>query len=629
MEQSTVQTVVLSWNVAGWKTACDGIVQNHGTVGAWLERHRADVLCLQETKVQNKWVSDNYLQIAPSAIEWDSFWCPCRLAASTKRSGMNGVATFARKGATLSADCRPLQDESLDREGRCVKTDHGDFVLFNCYVPNSGSGCKQLPLKLKFLRALRHAMDRAKARGKHVVVCGDLNLRAREQDCYWAWRAVSIEAMLSTAPTGGERDAGEVATQKLRAQLRKCWPTIVASLAGRTVRPVTVKSASSGTQTKFRIFAPKASVTASGAGGATPAARGREATLGKPFESEARAARSFDLVRRTVVDEERGVELVVQPPMRLGVGELAECMDKLGGVRWSEVQQRALARSRFACSGDARPLAGASCAPRAQARAAGSHVAPSAQWLRATMHDLDLVDVFAELWPDAEARYTCWEQRTNGRYANRGSRIDYFLVPRALFARYVRRGAALYGGAEGGAEGGATAAAEGGAEGGATAAAEGRARAANSGGVLSEAAALRACTAHGRWRGASYDGGGIADGSAKAYASQFRAPSSGMVYTPPKLSDHIGVSLLLEGRPPLGLALDGADAKTRACQPQRQQRRISDMFSKRSTIPAAPRPNAPAHGGGGGGSGAAQLPPRKRPKAVPRKGSIEAMFARR
>ena len=379
-EEEAEATVVISWNVAGWKTACDGIVQNHGTVGAWLALHRADVLCLQETKVQNRWVSDNYLRIAPPAHEWESFWCPCRLAASTKRSGMNGVATFARKGATLSADCRPLQDESLDREGRCVLTDHGDFVLFNCYVPNSGAGCKQLPLKLKFLRALRHAMDRAKARGKHVIVCGDLNLRAREQDCYWAWRAVNIEAMLRTVPTGtGGGDAGAVVMQKLCAQLRKCWPAIVAALTGRRVRPITVKSASAGTQTKYRVFALKAAVTVTATATATasraaaPAARGRSVALGKPFESEARAERSFDLVRRTVVDEERGVELVVQPPMRLGVGELSECVEKLGGVRWSEAQQRALASSRFACSG-------ASSALCDEAPPASSHVAHSTQW---------------------------------------------------------------------------------------------------------------------------------------------------------------------------------------------------------------------------------------------------------
>ena len=83
---------------------------------------------------------------------------------------------------------------------------------------------------------------------------------------------------------------------------------------------------------------------------------------------------------------------------------------------------------------------------------------------------------------------SCWEQRTNGRYANRGSRIDYFIVPRALFARYVRRGVSLYGGAEGGA---AAAASE-------AAGAEGAESAAGSGGVLSDAAALRACTAHGQ-----------------------------------------------------------------------------------------------------------------------------------
>ena len=669
-------TSIVSWNVAGWKTTADGIVRKHGSVDAWLTRHGVDILCLQETKVQSKWISDSSTcKGAAKGSEWDTFWCPCRLPASTKKSGFNGVATFARKGATIRADRAPLRDVRLDVEGRCVFTDHGDFVLFNCYVPNSGAGSKQLPLKLKFLRALQRAMQRQRALGRHVVLCGDLNLKAREKDCHWEWRSLDLRGMLRHLPAvagpaaeasidgasakaaaqqeqrqeeeeeeeeekkGEEEGDAEASSsssssssssaslRRMRAQLREKWPMIREALAQRRVKAITVKSASAhgGTQTKFRVVAPRAKTKP--VAGTAPSAcakpkpkpkphREITVTLGRPHETEARAEAQFNLVRRTVVDEEREVELCVAAEMRLAVSDLSECMEKLGGVRWSVAQQRALARSRWTRQTE------------------GDAVGPSTQWLRSAMAEMDLVDVFAELWPSAEARFTCWEQRTNARYSNHGGRIDYFIVPRPFFKRYVRAGGPLAGGAP---------AAAGEVEGEGI---EGDDRNRDESSSLTEAAALRAGTANGRWHAASYDGGGIGDGATAVYEDQFSSNASGrhgsgMVYTPPKFSDHIGVSLLLEGCAPAGLTLDASDAATRACQPQRNQRRISDLFGKAraggaSKLKLKLKPKLTSGGASSSSSrgalaalqaAVARPPPKKKVKKAPRPGSIEAMFA--
>ena len=79
------------------------------------------------------------------------------------------------------------EEESFNEEGRCLLTDHGDFVIFNVYVPNgkikmhrfrghywhvsvlfgftaySSAGERpareRLPYKLRFLRELRSRMD--------------------------------------------------------------------------------------------------------------------------------------------------------------------------------------------------------------------------------------------------------------------------------------------------------------------------------------------------------------------------------------------------------------------------------------------------------------------------------------
>eukprot|EP00960_Hanusia_phi_P061321 764810-Hanusia_phi.AAC.2 len=100
-------------------------------------------------------------------------------------------------------------------------------------------------------------------------------------------------------------------------------------------------------------------------------------------------------------------------------------------------------------------------------------------------------------------------------------------------------------------------------------------------------AAAWACTEGGRWVAAPFEGGGIQDGAEETYTCQFRPPSSGIIYTPPQYSDHIGVSLLL--------ALGGEGGRkeeegkeeerwkngqrsVRETQPHKTQRKLKDFF---------------------------------------------------
>ncbi|CAJ1364611.1 unnamed protein product [Effrenium voratum] len=54
-----------------------------------------------------------------------------------------------------------------------------------------------------------------------------------------------------------------------------------------------------------------------------------------------------------------------------------------------------------------------------------------------------MVDSFAEFYPEAQERFTCWDQYRNRRHENEGSRIDYVLVDRAFFERHAAKGAGL------------------------------------------------------------------------------------------------------------------------------------------------------------------------------------------
>eukprot|EP00899_Mesostigma_viride_P019718 jgi/Mesvir1/27748/Mv07438-RA.1 len=66
---------------------------------------------------------------------------------------------------------------SLDREGRCVITDHCLFVLFNIYAPCVEPGnVERAEFKFRFFTALQCRLDALISAGRNVVVVGDFNL---------------------------------------------------------------------------------------------------------------------------------------------------------------------------------------------------------------------------------------------------------------------------------------------------------------------------------------------------------------------------------------------------------------------------------------------------------------------
>ena len=155
------------------------------------------------------------------ATGFDSFWA-CNEGAAGQRAGFNGVATFAWLGLTLRADSLPLASAELDGEARCLLTDHGAFVLFNVYVPNSAG--RRLPFKLRWLSALRAALQRALERGKRVILAGDLNLRHRPRDAHWSWRLVDLRALQGLA--GGNEAAVAAELRAAVAEAVAAWPRL-------------------------------------------------------------------------------------------------------------------------------------------------------------------------------------------------------------------------------------------------------------------------------------------------------------------------------------------------------------------------------------------------------------------
>jgi exodeoxyribonuclease III len=188
---------LVSWNVAGWIPTVKYIQQSlYGSLTEFLNRFQIDILALQETKVAQAQIEE--WTATMSKCGFDSYWAPC-----ITRPGFNGVATFVRKNKTdlvvKGASRNIFNITELDNEGRCILTDHADFVLLNVYVPNNGDGHKRLPFKLKFLTELDKVITKIrKSFNKRLILVGDFNLVYRSEDIHWKRRLININRFTET-----------------------------------------------------------------------------------------------------------------------------------------------------------------------------------------------------------------------------------------------------------------------------------------------------------------------------------------------------------------------------------------------------------------------------------------------
>lgn len=135
----------------------------------WLDTLDAACVCLQETKAQPEQLGKEFF--TPSGYQ--SYW------ASAVKKGYSGVCVYTKdKPKEVSF----LGDSRFDDEGRVLRLDFEDYVLFNCYFPNSQEAGARLDYKLAFCEALKAQSDAVRASGKTVLICGDYNIAHKPID---------------------------------------------------------------------------------------------------------------------------------------------------------------------------------------------------------------------------------------------------------------------------------------------------------------------------------------------------------------------------------------------------------------------------------------------------------------
>ena len=151
---------IATWNV-------NGIRARQAEVAQWVERERPDVLCLQEIKA-------NSSQVPSALCEMEGYWCYWH-----GEKGYSGVGLHVRKD--FFPDRPGFQHPDFDYENRIVTARLHDLEVASIYVPNGG---KDFPAKMRFLEAMERYSAGARAGGRRIVFCGDLNVARTDRDVH-------------------------------------------------------------------------------------------------------------------------------------------------------------------------------------------------------------------------------------------------------------------------------------------------------------------------------------------------------------------------------------------------------------------------------------------------------------
>jgi len=156
---------LVSWNVNGLRAAMKK------DFVASIKKLDADVVAIQETKLQETQLEDDMTRIAPYA----SYWSHCAV-----KKGYSGVGTYSR---LAPAEVRyGLGDKRFDAEGRIIEMELGRLSFFNVYFPNGQMSAERLQYKLDFYDAFFDYADACRKRGRSLVICGDYNTAHNEID---------------------------------------------------------------------------------------------------------------------------------------------------------------------------------------------------------------------------------------------------------------------------------------------------------------------------------------------------------------------------------------------------------------------------------------------------------------
>jgi exodeoxyribonuclease-3 len=153
-----------TWNVNSIRKRLDRVIP-------WLAEHRPDVLCLQETKVEDE-------AFPRAELEAAGYHVACH-----GQKTYNGVALLTRLPA--SEFVRGLGDGADDAQARFLVATVGAMRVGTVYVPNGQAvGTDKFVYKLEWLARWRRWLSAHADPAAPLALCGDINIAPDDRDVY-------------------------------------------------------------------------------------------------------------------------------------------------------------------------------------------------------------------------------------------------------------------------------------------------------------------------------------------------------------------------------------------------------------------------------------------------------------
>ena len=227
----------MSWNVAGLRAI---LKKDPEALPSLATKHNLDVICLQETKLQDVHVNDPKLKIKGFLLEDENY--DSHFSCSEIKKGYSGTAVFikrrgdgtekkikkqstlnfSKKNKTVSESkssndamidlelLKPLEisygigKDEHDKEGRAITVDFPLFSLTNVYVPNSGQKLDRLSYRTDQWDKDLLTKMKEKEQTKPVIWLGDLNVAHKYLD---VWNDGAKHLAKQAGTTQEERDS--------------------------------------------------------------------------------------------------------------------------------------------------------------------------------------------------------------------------------------------------------------------------------------------------------------------------------------------------------------------------------------------------------------------------------------
>lgn len=159
---------IISYNVNGIRSA---ISKNWLQ---WLQASDADVVCLQEIKVQVDQIPMEIKMIED--LGYHHYWYPAQ------KKGYSGVAILSKKKPNhVEYGCG---HELFDFEGRMIRADFDDISVASVYLPSGTTGDERQNVKYEFMDYFEKYTRELSWKYPSLIISGDYNICHRPIDIH-------------------------------------------------------------------------------------------------------------------------------------------------------------------------------------------------------------------------------------------------------------------------------------------------------------------------------------------------------------------------------------------------------------------------------------------------------------